>query len=347
MRYRQLGRTGLFVSEICLGAATFGKANGGFWGGIADVDQRTATQIVERSIAAGVNFLDTANVYSRGRSEQMVGQALNDLGVPRREVVIATKVASVMGDKPNDRGASRGHIMDAVAQSLERLQTDHIDLYQVHNSDPITPIEETLRALDDLVRQGMVRYVGVSNWRAWRVAKAQGICDLRGFARVETVQAYYNIASRDIEREFISLTQEEGVGLTIWSPLARGFLSGKYDRQGVEAARRSANAPPFPMMDEERAWRCLDVLAEIAGKHAASVATIALAWALSRPFVTSVIIGAKRVDQLEQNLAATKVALDPEDLERLDGVSALPVEYPDWVIATQNAGRVPQPFLPA
>ena len=347
MRYNQLGNTGLFVSEICLGTMTFGAAGeGNIWGSIADVDQKAADQIVERSLAAGVNFIDTADVYSFGESEKLLGQALKNLGVPRKDVVIATKVYGVMGDKPNDRGASRGHIMDSVEASLKRLQTDHIDLYQIHATDTATPIDETLRALDDLVSRGLVRYVGVSNWQAWRIAKALGISERRGFARFETVQAYYSIAGRDLERDIVPMMQEEKLGLMVWSPLAGGLLSGKYGpgAPGNGEGRRASF--DFPPVDKDRAWACVAVMREIAEKHGTSVATVALAYIHAKPFVTTVIIGAKRVEQLDQNLAAVNLKLDAGDLKKLDDVSELAPEYPGWMLARQGAGRRPEPFEP-
>lgn len=347
MRYNQLGNTGLFVSELCLGTMTFGEANpNSTWGSIADVDQALADKIVESSLAAGINFIDTADVYSLGNSEKLLGQALKNLGVPRKDVVIATKVYGVMGDKPNDRGASRGHIMDSVQASLDRLQTDHIDLYQIHATDTVTPIDETLRAMDDLVSRGLVRYVGVSNWQAWRIAKALGTSERRGFARFETVQAYYSIAGRDLEREIVPLMAEEKLGLMVWSPLAGGLLSGKYGpgAPGNGEGRRASF--DFPPVDKDRAWACVAAMREVAEKHGASVATVALAWILAKPFVTSIIIGAKRLDQLDQNLAAVKLKLDADDIAKLDQVSALAPEYPGWMLARQGALRVPQPFEP-
>ncbi|MBB4227785.1 aldo/keto reductase [Rhizobium mongolense] len=347
MRYNQLGNTGLFVSEICLGTMTFGEAvSGTMWGSIADVDQKAAGQIVERSLAAGVNFIDTADVYSSGESERLLGQALKNLDVPRKDVVIATKVYGVMGDKPNDRGASRGHIMDSVEASLKRLQTDHIDLYQIHATDPVTPIDETLRAFDDLISRGLVRYIGVSNWQAWRIAKALGISERRGFARFETVQAYYSIAGRDLEREIVPLMNEEKIGLMVWSPLAGGLLSGKFGpgAPGNGEGRR-ANFD-FPPVDRDKAWACVAVMREIAEKHGSNVAAVALAYVLAKPFVTSVIIGAKRIDQLDQNLAAVKLKLDAGDMHKLDEVSALAPEYPGWMLARQGAARRPEPFEP-
>lgn len=347
MRYNQLGRTGLFVSELCLGAMTFGGGEqGGFWSAIGSLAQKDADELVRRSLGAGVNFIDTANVYHAGRSEELVGQALKNLGVKRSEVVIATKVYGEMGAGPNDRGASRGHIMDQVEASLKRLQTDHIDLYQIHASDPVTPIEETLRALDDIVRRGMVRYVGVSNWAAWRIAKALGISEKRDYARFETVQAYYTIAGRDLERELVPLMQEEKLGLMVWSPLAGGLLSGKYGpgSPDPEGARRASF--DFPPVNKDRAFACVAAMREIAEAKGTTVARVALAWLLHQPVVTSVIIGAKRVDQLEDNLGAVDVKLTADELKTLDEVSRPPPEYPGWMLAFQAANRAPKPFEP-
>lgn len=345
MKYHQLGNTGLFVSEICLGTMTFTGENkpGGIWAGIGDVDQKLATQIVSRSLEAGVNFLDTADVYSAGQSERLTGQAIKDLGIKRSSVVIATKCYGRMGPGPNDIGASRGHIMDSVSRSLERLQTDHIDLYQIHATDSVTSVEETMRALDDLTRQGMVRYAGVSNWQAWKIMKALGISDKRGYARFETLQAYYSIAGRDLEREIVPLLNDQKVGLMVWSPLAGGLLSGKFGpgSNGPEGARRVVF--DFPPVDKDRAWKCVDAMREIAKAHDVSVARVALAYILHKPFVTTVIIGAKNTEQLDDNLAATTLKLSADEMKTLDDVSALAPEYPGWMLARQGAERVPQP----
>jgi len=340
MKYNQLGNTGMFVSEICLGTMTFGGA--GYFKVVGEVQQKEATGIVSKSLEAGVNFIDTADVYSVGLSEKITGQALKDIGVKRSDVLIATKCYGRMGKGPNDIGASRGHIMDSVAASLERLGTDHIDLYQIHATDPVTPVEETMRALDDLTRQGMVRYAGVSNWQAWKIMKAQGIADKRGYARFETLQAYYSIAGRDLERELVPMMQDQKVGLMVWSPLAGGLLSGKYGpgSNGPEGARRTAF--DFPPVDKDRAWKCIDAMRAIADKKGVSVAQIALAYILHKPFVTTVIIGAKTTDQLDDNLAAVKVQLSADEIKSLDDASALPMEYPGWMLARQSAERIPQ-----
>jgi aryl-alcohol dehydrogenase-like predicted oxidoreductase len=347
MKYKQLGRTGLYVSEICLGTMTFGgNDDAGFWKVVGQLKQDEVDPIVDRAIKAGVNFFDTADVYSFGGSERALGQALKNLGVARTDVVIATKVFGETGPGPNDRGASRGHIMDSVQMSLERLQTDHIDLYQIHGADSVTPIEETLRALDDLQRQGLVRYVGVSNWAAWRIAKALGISEAKGWDRFETLQAYYSIAGRDLERELAPLIDEEKLGLMVWSPLAGGLLSGKYG-PGASTPNDSRRVSfDFPPVDKGRAWKCVDVMREIGNAHGASVARVALAWLLAKPHVMSVIIGAKTTEQLDDNLAAVGLELSGEEIARLDEVSALPDEYPGWMVGRQDRNRVPLPFEP-
>ena len=262
-------------------------------------------------------------------------------------MVVATKAFGEMGPGPNDRGASRGHIMDAVKSSLDRLGLDHIDLYQMHGNDTVTPLDETLRALDDLVSQGLVRYIGCSNWAAWRIAKAVGLSHHRDMARFETVQAYYSIGGRDLEREMVPMMTSEGVGLLVWSPLAGGFLSGKFDREskGPQGARRTTF--DFPPIDKERAWPIIDVMREIGEAHGVSVARVALAYVLAKPFVTSVIIGARNIEQLEDNIAAADLALSAEDLKRLDDVSELGPEYPGWMFARQGGNRVPKAFVKA
>ena len=346
MRYRPLGRTGQFVSEICLGAMTF-HGGAGFWRAIGSVDQAGSTALVGRAIEAGVNFIDTANVYSEGESEGQLGQALRDLRVKREDVIIATKVRGRMGPGPNAVGLSRGHIMDQVGASLKRLGLDHIDLYQVHSFDPVTPLEETLRALDDCVSRGFVRTIGCSNFAAWQIMKALGISDKRGYARFETVQAYYSIAGRDLEREIVPLVEDQGLGVMVWSPLAGGFLSGKFTRgkRGDNDSRRTTF--DFPPVDKERAYDVIDAMEKVGNANGVSVARIALAWLLQRTGVMSVIIGAKTIEQLDDNLAATELTLSPEDIAALDAVSALGPEYPGWMLTRTAEGRVPAAKLKA
>ncbi len=338
MQYKTLGDTGLLVSRICFGCMTFHGS--GFWSNVGQVDQAGADALVKGSINAGVNFFDTADVYSEGESEKFLGQSLKNLGIARKDVVIATKVFGRTGPSHNDVGASRGHIMDAVEASLKRLGTDHIDLYQLHGSDAITPIEESLRALDTLVQQGKVRYIGASNWEAWKLSRAITVSELKGYARFDTLQAYYSIAGRDLEREFVPMFQHTKTGLLVWSPLAGGLLSGKYSRENQKPENSRRTAFDFPLVDKERAWRILDVMRTIGEPHGCSPARIALAWLLHQPVVTSVIIGAKRTDQLQDNLPAVDVKFSPEEIQQLDQVSQLPPEYPGWMLAVQGAGRL-------
>ena len=338
MRNNPLGRTGLFVSELCLGTMTFGGSDG-IWEKIGSLQQSDAERLVGQALDAGINFIDTADIYAGGVSEQITGQALKNLKVPRDSVVVATKVFGETGSGANARGATRSHILDGVKASLKRLQLDHIDLYQVHGFDPATPIEETVRALDQLVRHGHVRYVGVSNWAAWQIVKALGIAERLGLSRFESLQAYYTVAGRDLERELIPMLQSEGVGLMVWSPLAGGLLSGKYgrDQQGETGSRRTNF--DFPPINKDRAWDCVDAMRPIAEAHGVSVAQVALAWLLHQPQVTSVIVGAKRPEQLADNLAATHVTLSVAELKQLDDVSQLPAEYPGWMFERQGEYR--------
>ncbi|SEU31422.1 aldo/keto reductase [Stigmatella erecta] len=338
MNYRLLGRTGLYVSELCFGAMTFGGE--GIWKAIGTSGQAEADTLVGRCLESGINFFDTADIYSNGVSEQLLGKAL---GARRKDVILATKVRGRVGPGVNQLGLSRGHILDSVDASLKRLGTDYIDLYQIHGFDPVTPLDETLRALDDLVRQGKVRYLGASNLAAWQLMKALGISEHRGLSRFESLQAYYSIAGRDLERELVPLMKDQQVGLMVWSPLAGGFLSGKYRRgqQGPEGSRRASF--DFPPVDRERAYTVVDVMDGIAQQHQTSVARVALAWLLHQPHVTSIIIGAKTPEQLEDNLETPKLKLTAGQLTALNTASALPAEYPGWMVARQSEDRSPKP----
>jgi aryl-alcohol dehydrogenase-like predicted oxidoreductase len=325
MKYNVLGKTGLKVSELCLGTMTFGGREV-----IGNLGQDEANELVARALDAGINFFDTADAYSRTQAEVMLGKAL---GSRRSEVVIATKVRIETGPGPNDLGLSRGHILSAVDASLRRLGTDYIDLYQVHLPDKLTPLEETLRALDDVVRWGKVRYIGVSNFPAWMLMKALGISDKNGWARFVSLQAHYTLIERSLEREIIPALVDQGLGLMIWSPLAGGFLSGKVTREGdaPDGSRRASFDFP-PIVNRDRAFDVVDVMREVASEQGISVARIGLAWLLHQPAVSSVIIGAKRPDQLDDNLKAVDVRLTDDQRKRLDGVSALSSEYPGWML---------------
>jgi aryl-alcohol dehydrogenase-like predicted oxidoreductase len=336
MKYRELADTGVFVSELCLGAMTFG-GRGQQWEVIAGLDQDGVDAVVHRALDAGINFIDTANVYSLGESETMVGRALAGR---RSEVVLATKVRGRMSPRPNDVGLSRLHIMEAVDASLRRLGTDYIDLYQVHRFDPLTSLEDTLRALDDLVRSGKVRYIGCSNFAAWQMMKALGISREHRLERFRCTQSYYSIAGRELEREIIPCIADQNLGLLVWSPLAGGFLSGKFTRTGGDEAARRASFD-FPPVNKDRAYDIIDAMEPIARTHGASVAQVAIAWLLAQRSVTSVIIGARRLDQLEDNLKAVDVSLSADDLRTLDEVSRLAPEYPSWMGGAISDDRRP------
>jgi aryl-alcohol dehydrogenase-like predicted oxidoreductase len=326
----KLGRTGLIVSELCLGTMTFG-GGGDLWTTVGALNQSDADSIVRRAVEAGVNFIDTANVYGQGQSEQITGQALRNLAISREDVVIATKGSSPTGPGPNAGGSSRLHIIGALKASLKRLKFDYVDLYQVHGFDPATPIEETVRALDTLVQEGHVRYVGVSNWAAWQVAKALGIAERHGLARFESLQSYYTLVGRDIEREIIPMLRSENVGLMVWSPLAGGLLNGKVSREHGPAAGTRRAAFAFPPVNPDRTFACLDAMKLMAEQRGISVAQIALAWLLHQKAVNTVIIGVRNLEQLEDNLAATRVQLTIQELDVLGEISALPQEYPGWI----------------
>jgi aryl-alcohol dehydrogenase-like predicted oxidoreductase len=348
MRYRKLGRTGLAVSEICLGTMTFG--GDGFWKVIGALEQETVTKLVKSAFDKGVTFIDTADVYSNGLSEQVTGKAIK--GLPRDELVVATKVFGRMGayggaDTPEAQrrlnnsnlwGLSRKHIFDAIDASLKRLGLDYIDLYQVHSFDPVTPLEETLQALDDVVRSGRVRYIGLCNYAAWQIAKSLRVSEREGLARFESLQMYYSIAGRDLEREVVPLAKDEQLAILPWSPLAGGFLSGKFTRNSTpEGARRTAF--DFPPVDKERAYDIIDVMKEMGDARGVSVAQVALSWLLHQKHVTSIIIGARTEAQLADNIAATGVELSSDDLAKLNEASKLKPEYPGWMLERQGGER--------
>ena len=345
MQYARLGTTGTFVSRICLGAMTFGGASNPVTDAIGRLEGGEVDGIVGAALDAGVNFIDTADVYGGGGSETMLGEVL---GVRRNDVVLATKFAGRTGPSANAVGQSRIHIVDALHASLERLNTDHIDLYQLHNFDRFTPMEEVLGALDDAVRQGKVRYIGCSNYAAWQIVKALGVSATEHLAKYVTVQAYYSLAGRDVEQEIVPAALDQGLGLLCWSPLAGGLLSGKFDRHGAteKGSRRDTRGAlaQFPPVDEERAFAIVDVLRKIAGKIEATPSQVALAWLLAQPAVTSVITGVKRLSQLQDNLVAADITLSVEDLTALDEVSRVGPPYPGWMQTYRAKARVPEGY---
>lgn len=340
MKYNQLGKTGVLVSELCLGTMTFGGR--GYWKAIGEQSQEEVNKLIKTAIDNGINFFDTANAYSEGMSETMLGKALSSLGIQRQQLVIATKLRIRMGSGANQVGLSRLHIADSVDDSLKRLGLSHIDLLYIHGVDSLTPLEETMRGLEDVVRAGKVRYLGISNHPAWMVAKANGIADKMGWTKFVALQNYYSIAARDVERELVPLALSEGLALMPWSPLAGGFMSGKFTRNNEVAGDSRRDTFDFPPVNKAKAYNIIDVLLEIAANHQVSAAQVALAYILKKPAVTSIIIGAKKHDQLLDNIAATKLELTADELQQLDNISALAPEYPGWMLARQAMGRMPE-----
>ena len=335
MKYRTLGDTGVLVSELCFGAMTFGGTD--MWANVGKTQQDEADRLVGIAIDAGINFFDTANIYSTGISEQILGKSL---GPKRKNVILATKVRGKMGEGVNDVGLSRVHIMQQVDESLKRLGTEYIDLYQIHGFDILTPLEETLRALDDLVKSGKVRYIGCSNLTAWQLMKSLWISDKNGFNKFKSLQAYYSIVGRDLEREIVPLLKDQKLGLMVWSPLAGGFLSGKYRRNQMPEEYSRRKEFDFPPINKEKAFNIIDVMAELGKTHNASVAQVALAWLLHQKVVSSVIIGVKNEAQLKDNLKSTEITFTEDGLRKLDEVSKLDPEYPGWMVDFMQQDRI-------
>ena len=340
MRYNTLGNTGVLVSEVCLGTMTFGGK--GFWTNIGKLPQEEVTNLVRIALESGINFIDTANVYSEGLSEIMLGKALKDLGTNRQDVFIATKVRGRMGEGVNQVGLSRLHIQYSVDDSLQRLGLGHIDLLYIHGVDPVTGLEETMRGLEEVVRSGKVRYLGISNHPAWMVVKANAIAEKMGWNKFVALQNYYSIAGRDIEREIVPMALSENLGIMPWSPLAGGFLSGKFTRKTQKAGNSRRDEFDFPPVNKEKAYEIIELMLEIASAHGVTVARVALAWMLRKKGVTSIIIGAKKEDQLHENIASTALMLTADEMSRLDYVSELGKEYPGWMVERQADGRVPK-----
>jgi aryl-alcohol dehydrogenase-like predicted oxidoreductase len=341
MNYRLLGRTGVWVSELSLGTITFGGKEHPVYRHLGALGQDEVDRLVGTALDAGINFIDTADVYADGESEELLGRAL---GQRRRDVVLTTKLLAPVGTGPNEQGLSRLHVMQALEGSLRRLRTDHIDLYLIHNHDHLTPIEETLSALDDAVRQGKVRYIGCSNLAAWQISKALGVSALRNQASFVANQTHYSLVSRDAERDLVPMAEDAGLGLTVWSPLAGGFLSGKFDRGGAttdDDARRVRAGGDFVRFDEADGFKVLDVVRAVAARHEVSPARVAIAWLLAQRAVTSVIVGARKLEQLTDNLAASDLTLTEQDLAELEEVSRPPASYPNWIQEEFAPARIP------
>ena len=336
MRYKILGSTGLKVSTLCLGTMNYGGK--GFFGYMGNLDQKAVDEQIKTVITAGVNFIDTANIYSEGLSEIMIGQSIKNLGINRDDLVLATKVRGTMGTSQNDLGLSKKHIIQQVEGSLKRLGTDYIDLYQIHTADPLTPIEETIKTLDDLVRSGKIRYFGASNLASWQLMKALSYSKYNHVDSFASLQANYSLDVRDAERELVPLLLDQKVGMMVWSPLSGGLLTGKYKRDGKKEEGRLNNFP-FPPFHEERAYDVLDVLTPMAKEKNTSIAQLALGWLLHQPVVSSVIIGATKLHQLADNLKAIDVVFTAEELAQLNEVSKLPSEYPGSVLEIMTMDR--------
>jgi aryl-alcohol dehydrogenase-like predicted oxidoreductase len=336
MKYNLFGNTGLVVSELCFGTMTFGGE--GYWKQIGALQQDDATSLIKASVDAGINFIDTANVYSYGESEKLLGNALIHLGIKRHDVVIATKVRGRMGEGLNNAGLSRYHIVQSIDESLQRLQMDHVDILYVHGVDPLTPVEQTMHALNDVVNSGKVRYIAVCNWPAWLVMKAQGIAAMNGWHKFEGLQYFYSLAGRDVEREILPMAADQKLALMPWSPLAGGYISGKYTRDNQKVGGRRDNFD-FPPINKEKAFDIIDVLQDLSKNHNTTVAAIALAWVRLQTGITSTIIGAKNLQQLNDNLSSVEVNLSADELSRLNEVSALAKEYPGWMVERQAADR--------
>ncbi len=339
MNYNLLGDTGLLVSELCLGTMTFGGSHGGAFAEMGKVQQDDVNQLVKAAVDGGINFIDTANVYSLGEAEQLLGQALKTTGLDRHQLVLATKVRGQMQPGPNNAGLSRYHVFNSLDESLQRLQVDHIDVFYVHGEDAFTPVEEIMATLHDVVASGKARYVGVCNWRAYKVMQAQAVAERHGWKKFSALQYFYSAACRDIEADILPLARELHLPLMPWSPLAGGFLSGKYTRDTAKAGNSRRDTFDFPPLDKEKAYTIVETMQGIAGQHQVSVAEVALAWVRMQPGVTSTIIGARTTEQLRANLASADVALTADDLRAIDAVSQRPVLYPEWMVRRQAGDR--------
>ena len=337
MKYNFLGNTGLLVSELCFGTMTFGGK--GYWEAIGKIQQEEVNVLMKAVTEAGINFIDTANVYSFGESESLLGQSIKDLGLNRNELVIATKVRGRMDEKPNNIGLSRYHIFNSVDESLQRLQMNNIDILYVHGVDKATPVEETMRALNDIVLTGKVRYIAVCNWPAWMVMKAQGIAEKNGWNKFIGLQYFYSLSGRDIVREIVPLAVNQQLGIMPWSPLAGGFLSGKFTRNSEKTGTNRRDEFDFPPINKDKSYDIIDELIVIANQNNVTPAQVALAWVRQQPGITSTIIGAKNIDQLKDNIKSVELTLTANDLEILDKASALSKEYPGWMVERQNADR--------
>jgi aryl-alcohol dehydrogenase-like predicted oxidoreductase len=338
MLYRKLGHSGLIVSAVALGTMQFGKKMN-----VGNLDQQATNEMVKFALDQGINFIDTADVYSLGESETLLGNALKGI---REEIVLATKVRLPMSKNFNRSGSTRVNILRGIESSLKRLQTEYIDLYQVHGWDSTTPLEETLRTLDDLVRQGKVRYLGLSNYLAWQAATALGIQEREHLEKFVTAQMYYSLVGRGLEAEWLSFAEYQNIGILVWSPLAGGFLSGKYDRgKAPQSGTRFAEAGQFVMFNKDLGFKVVAVLREVASRHEVSPTRVAIAWLLARPMISSVIIGGRKIEHLKDNIEAVNLKLTDEDVELLNTVSDPGTPYPQWMVLQLDQAEDPRPKI--
>ncbi|MDF2931595.1 MAG: aldo/keto reductase [Chryseobacterium sp.] len=336
MKYNYIGKTGLMVSELCFGTMTFGGQDAGMWDNIGRLQQKEVNKMLESVIDSGINFIDTADVYSFGQSEQLLGQGLKDLRINRDEIVISTKVFGKMKEKPNSSGLSRYHIFNAVDDSLNRLQLEYLDILYVHGVDFQTGLEEIVRSLNDVVESGKIRYIAICNWPAWMVAKAQAIAHYNGWHKFIGLQYFYSAVTRDIEHEIVAMADNHDLAIFPWSPLAGGFLSGKYTREEIKDNNSRRATFDFPPIDKDKAYDLVDIMKTIADDHQATIAQVALAWVRQQSGVTSTVIGAKNVEQLISNVESTKLILSGSDLLKIQQVSPLSKQYPGWMIENQD-----------
>jgi aryl-alcohol dehydrogenase-like predicted oxidoreductase len=339
MRYKRIGTSGLAVSELCLGTNTFGGGKQEFWKTLGGLEQDAVNAIVAHACEAGINFIDTANTYSQGESEERVGQAIKDLKLRREDLVIATKIGGRVGPGPNAAGASRSHLLAEVENSLRRLKVDYLDICMLHFFDPATSLEESLRTLDRLVRDGKVRYLGCSNFAAWETMKALGLSEREGLERFEMVESHWSLATRELEREVVPLVLDQKLGLLVWGPLLGGLLTGKFSRDGARPAEgRSAGQIP-PVLSREKVFDVVDTLRAVATPRGVTPGHIALAWLLHQPAVTSVLFGSRSVAQVADNLKAVEIKLSPEELAALDRATALTPDYGSWLVQHARKDR--------
>ena len=340
MRYRRMGRTGMLVSELCLGTNTFGGGDNAMWRNIGGLDQPAADAIVAKALEGGINFIDTADGYAAGESEQLVGQALRNLKIARSDVVVATKVGTRMGPGANTLGASRGHLTRALDASLQRLNMDYVDLYMIHFFDPATPLEESLRTLDTLVKAGKVRHIGCSNFAAWQAMKGLNVSAREGLERFEVIESQWSAATRGLEREIVPMCLDQGMGVMVWGALVGGLLSGKFTRDGETTGVSRTGGKTPPVLNRDQVFDVVDALRTVAARREATVAQTALAWLLKQKAVTSVLFGARNPDQVADNVKATDVVLDDDDMALINAAGDPVMDYGVWTVRGSATARL-------